>query len=65
MAASFTWKINIETGDVELVKVENCTGEMCKTLTAPIESALGIVEDFKELPEFFQTSEEQKQETES
>lgn len=61
----FTYKLNLDTGTVELIEVQDCTGERCKTITAPIESALGVIEDFKELPEFFVESVDEKQETET
>lgn len=45
-------KITLATGSVEIEGI-SCTGDICRTGSAPIEAALGIVESFEPKPELF------------
>lgn len=48
-------------GNTEVEGV-NCSGDLCKVLSKPIEEALGIATEFVEKPEFYQeTVQEQLQ----
>lgn len=53
----------LKNGNTEIEGVD-CTGDMCKLKSRPIEEALGITTDFVEKPEYYSATEveEQKQE---
>lgn len=53
-------KISLATGTVEIEGID-CTGDVCKTGSAPIEAALGIVESFEPKPELYVEFEQESQ----